>query len=139
MSPDAVSALNNISVALWVIAIMVILGTLALVITLYYIFRLLGNIMLLINELKAQTKLLSNKLDPLVNSAVDALKDFKEVTNKINIVASNLSEIGSSIAGIISFLNIFNMFKIGKGGFFSGIKTGMNVVKKIKNSKGVKK
>lgn len=139
MSPDAVSALNNISVALWIIAIMVILGTVALIITLYFIFKLLGNIMLLIDELKAQTRLLSTKLDPLVVSAVEAFKDLKEATNKINIMASNISEIGSSIAGIISFLNIFSIFKIGRGGFFTGIKSGFDLVKKIKNSKGAKK
>jgi len=139
MSPDAVTELNNISIALWIIAIMVILGTVALIITLYFILRLMRNITLLIEELKVQTKLLSAKLDPLIISAVETFKDLKEATNKINIMASNISEIGSSIAGIISFLNIFSIFKIGKGGFFTGIKSGFDLVKKFKNSKGAKK
>ena len=135
MSPETVSALNHISTALWVIAIVFIIGTIALGTTLYLIIKLLGKINLLVDELKAHTRILSGKLDPLIVSATEAFKDIKNASQKLNVIITNLTDIGSSIAGIIGFFNVFNLFSKRKAGFFTGIKAGLDIMKNIKSKK----
>ena len=140
MDPNVVTVLSHINAALWIMAILAIIGTIVFIVTLYYIIKLTQKIIMLVEEIKAQTKVISDKLDPLVNSAVGAFRELKDSTSKLNQLIGNFTETTNNIINFMSGFSILRGLIPGKKfGFWSGVASGLNIIGGIKKAADKKK
>ncbi|MBQ7257852.1 MAG: hypothetical protein IJS60_09205 [Abditibacteriota bacterium] len=122
-------ALTNINVALWIIAILAILGTVALVVTLCFLIKLMNRVMVLVDEVKAQTKVISQKVDPLVDTAIETFNELKATSIRLNNAANKFVDATKSVGNFLSFFNIFKGLTPSENnkGLISGILSGVSI------------
>lgn len=131
------SAVIQISVALWIIVGFVFVLATVLVIFLFKVLQILKGMFETAKECKENFVSLVKNMNPLINSADDTVKDLKQTSEKIRESAENLKLLTNSVSNFFGYIaSVGNILPfLGKGGLFSGIITGYNIIKNIKSKK----
>lgn len=131
------SAVIQISVALWIIVGFVFVLAAVLVIFLFKVLQILKGMFETAKECKENFVSLVKNMNPLINSADDTVKDLKQTSEKIRESAENLKLLTNSVSNFFGYIaSVGNILPfLGKGGLFSGIITGYNIIKNIKSKK----
>ena len=129
MSPDEVQVLANMNVALWIIAILGIISFIGLIVTFYFMVKLMKRVMVLLDEVKVYTKTVTTRIDPLIDTAIVTFHELNATSKRLNAVANKIMDVTGSVS---HFLNYFNIFKGltpgGKNkGFMSGLLSGISI------------
>ena len=135
------AALNHINIALWILVVFTCLGSVAFIAFVCFTVKLIKQFTETLNEVKEQTKIIVDKIDPIIVKATDTLEELKSTSVRINALSKRLTDNINSIGNFISYFGFMRGFLPGsnKLGFFSGLLSGFNILKSIKQNKNNKK
>ena len=125
--------LTSIKYALWLMFSLSALITVTIIIVVLYIIKLLNSVTKLVAEVKKSTETFTEKIDPLIQSAITTFEDVKNTAQTMNSVATKIQEATDILNVLINTAKVVaGLIPISRNakGFFSGLCSVFNVSKK---------
>ena len=89
----------------------------------------MNRLMILADEIKGYTKTMTDKLDPLVDTAIETFNELKTTSLRLNSAANKFMDATKSVSNFLGYFNIFKGLNPpeNNGGLISGLLSGISI------------